>query len=68
MKNVSFDMTAIQDDLRKLGVILVAGGIVGLTFEKSIDVNTALIAFITGTALILLGALTTNINQENDNE
>lgn len=52
MKKWQSDFAALQDYLGKLGLALILGGLVGLFFDKKIDVFTASVAIIGGMILI----------------
>ncbi len=51
------DFSAIQEEFRKLGTILIAGGIAGRAFDHKIYTLAAVCAILGGMALIALGVI-----------
>jgi hypothetical protein len=54
----------VQDEVRKLGTVLIAAGSVGFALEGKVSAQVALFAILAGIALIFLGAMSLNETEE----
>lgn len=61
---IEIDWSAVQDVLRKIGVILIAGGLAGWIFENTISALTAVLAIIGGMLMVFIGVLRRKESQD----
>ena len=57
MKTWHIDYKAVRSELRKLGVILISGGIIGRAFDNKISTLTATLAILIGIVWLAFGSI-----------
>ncbi len=54
---MKLDREKIQEEARKLGLVLIAGGVAARVFQHSIDTLTAIGVVLIGVGFVVIGAL-----------